>query len=239
LLDVRELCGIYGADEEETAGLIGLAQQASVKSWWHEYGNVIPDGFDVYMGLESAARRLTSYAPDAVLGVLQTTGYARALLRSALPREGSEGIEQRLQVKMKRQRLITRKRQPTELNVVLMECALRRVVGGPKVMHTQLRHLADMSTLSNISVRILPFQAGIPLGDPISPFTVLDFGADKQGELLEPPVVYLENYTGDMYLERPDDVRHYYEAQRTLVRAALDENASRALLRQVAKGYVR
>ncbi|MFI5715940.1 helix-turn-helix domain-containing protein [Nocardia sp. NPDC051750] len=237
LIDVRELCGLYNADETETDGVLGLAQQASVKSWWHEFGNLIPDSFDVYMGLEAAACRLTAYAPDAVPGILQTPGYARALLHSALPEESSEGIEQRLRLKMKRHGLITRKRQPTELDVVVMQCALHRVVGGPKVMSPQLRYIADMSTRPNISVRVLPFEAGIPLGDPMNQFTVLSFGVDKRGTDVEPPVVYLESYTGEMYLEKPDDVQRYYEAQRALVDAALDENASRTLLRQVAKEF--
>ncbi len=236
--DVRDLCGIYNASETETEALVGLAQQAAVKSWWHEFGSLIPDNFDVYMGLEAAACQLTSYAPDAVLGLLQTPDYARALLNAALPQERSEGVEQRLQMKVKRQGLLTRKRQPTTLRVVLMESAIRRLVGSPRIMSSQLRHIADMSTRPNITVRLLPFSAGIPLGDPMGPFTILDFGTDKRGTQIEPPVVYLESYTGDLYLEKPSDVRRYYEAHQALRDAALDETASRALLRRVAKEFV-
>lgn len=238
LPDIRELCNVYNATATETEGLMGLAQQAAGRSWWHEYGDLIPGDFDIYMGLESAAQQLTCYAPDAVLGLLQTPGYARALLRAALPHEDEDTIEQRLRMKMKRQGLITRRRRPVELKLVLLECALHRMVGGPKVMHAQLRHIADMSTRPNITVRVLPFQAGIPLGDPMCPFTILDFGLDKKGTPIEPPVVYLENYTGDMYLEKPHDVRRYDEAHQALVNATLDETASRALLRRVAKEFV-
>ncbi|MEV2225149.1 helix-turn-helix transcriptional regulator [Nocardia vinacea] len=237
LLDIRELCAVYDAEEVVTAGLLGLAQQASGKCWWHEYGKLIPEDFDVYVGLEAAARRLTSYAPDVVLGLLQTPDYSRALLRSALPGISSAEIERRVEVKQRRQKILTRKRQPVEFNAVLLECALRRLVGGRRVMGAQLRHLADMSTLPNITLRVLPFSAGIPLGDPLGLFTIVDFGLDKNKKLIEPPVVYLENFTGDLYLESPSHVQRYDVAHEVIQRAALDETASRSLLRQLAREY--
>ncbi|MFX0580092.1 helix-turn-helix domain-containing protein [Nocardia nepalensis] len=237
LLDIRELCAVYDAEEVVTAGLLGLAQQASGKCWWHEYGELIPEDFDVYVGLETAARRLTSYAPDVVLGLLQTADYSRALLRSALPGISGAEIERRVEVKQRRQKILTRKRQPVELNAVLLECALRRMVGGRRAMGAQLRHLADMSTLSNITLRVLPFSAGIPLGDPLGLFTLVDFGLDKNKKQIEPPVVYLENFTGDLYLESPNHVQRYDVAHHVIQRAALDETASRSLLRQLAREY--
>lgn len=236
--DVRELCSIYNAGETETEALIGLAQQAAVKSWWHEYGSLIPEDFDVYMGLESASCRLSSYTPDVVFGLLQTPDYARALVRAGLPHEGKDEIDRRVEMKMRRQGLVMRKRQPAELQVVLLECALRRMVGGPRIMAAQLRHIADLSTRPNVCVRVLPFRAGVPLGDPVGQFVILDFGTDKKGEPLEPPVVYLENYTGGLYLEKSTDVRHYHGAYQALENAALDETASRTLLRQVAREFV-
>ncbi|MET8872800.1 helix-turn-helix transcriptional regulator [Nocardia sp. NPDC004604] len=237
LLDVRELCTMYNADETTTAGVIGLAQQASVKSWWHRYGDLIPKDFDVYLGLEAAARQLTSYTPDVVLGLLQTPAYASVLVRGTYPNDADDEIDQRLGLKRKRQGLITRKRQPAQLNVVLLESILHRVVGGPKVMATQLRHLADMSTLPNVDLRILPLRAGIPLGQPAGLFTIIDFAVDDHGERVEPSVVYLENLTGSLYLEHNDDVRSYYESYQAIHHIALDEFASRNLIRQVAREY--
>lgn len=237
LLDVRELCSVYNASDTEAEGLLGLAQQAAVKSWWHEFGDLIPNNFDVYMGLESAACRLTSYAPDVVLGLLQSEEYARFLAQGSNPHESPEEIEQRVKLKRRRQGLITRKSQPAALEVVLLECAIRRLVGGRKIMAAQLRHIADLSTRDNVSVRILPFRAGIPLGDPMGPFTILEFGAVVRGKDAEPSVVYLESFTGDMYLEKPIDVDSYYRAHQALVDAALDENASRTLLRQVTREF--
>ncbi|MFI7664526.1 helix-turn-helix domain-containing protein [Nocardia sp. NPDC049526] len=237
LLDIRELCAVYDAEEVVTAGLLGLAQQASGKCWWHEYGKLIPQDFNVYVGLEAAARRLTSYAPDVVLGLLQTPGYARVLARDVFPNDTDDEINRRVQLKLRRQRAITRKRRPIELKVVLLECALRRVVGDARTMSAQLRHLADVSTLPNVSLRILPHSAGIPLGDPIGLFTIVDFDVDKKGEPIEPSVVYLENFTGDLYLESPHHVQRYHVAHDAIWRRALDETASRSLLRQIAREY--
>ncbi len=237
LLDIRELCGVYDADEVLTAALLGLAQQASGQCWWHEYGKLIPQDFDVYVGLEAAARRLTSYAPDVVLGLVQTPDYTRALLRLGFPDASSAEIDRRVELKQRRRRILTRKRQPTQLNVVLLECALRRMVGSRRVMAAQLRHLADMSTLPNISLLVLPFSAGIPMGDPIGLFTIADFGSGQRKEPVEPSVVYLENLTGDLYLAQQGDVERYHVAYQAIQRAALDENASRSLLRQLAREY--
>lgn len=238
LLDVRELCGIYGADEEETAGLIGLAQQASVKSWWHEYGNVIPTNFDVYMGLETAAHRLVAYTPEIVFGLCQTPSYTQALLHAESPHASADEIKRTVDLKMKRQRSIMRKNRPTDLSLVLHESVLRRLVGSPKIMAAQLRHVADISTRDNVRVHVLPFRSGVPMGDPIGRFVISSFGVNKKGQPVEPPVVYLENYTGDLYLEESNTVERYYEAHRALVHAALDETSSRTLLRRVAREYV-
>ncbi|MEU8393546.1 Scr1 family TA system antitoxin-like transcriptional regulator [Micromonospora sp. NPDC048843] len=74
--DIRALCEVFGADDNLTAALEGLARQANVQSWWHEYDDVIPRSFNVYMGLEASVERMYTYSPDAVVGLLQTPDYA-------------------------------------------------------------------------------------------------------------------------------------------------------------------
>jgi transcriptional regulator with XRE-family HTH domain len=236
-IDIQELCRIYGIPDGLADGLKGLAQQAAVKSWWHAYGDLIPENFDVYVGLEASAQQLSSYQSELVLGLLQTADYATALHRLGYPDEPEAELERRVQLRLQRQALITRKASPATVAVVLHESVLRRVVGGAKVMAAQLRHLADLSTSNNVSVRILPFAAGIPLGDSTGPFTVLEFGTDSKGQPVEPPVVYVEGFTGDLYLERPVDVQRYRRAHECLQRAALDIQTSRHLLRQIAKEF--
>lgn len=236
-IDIQELCRIYGIPAEFAEGLKGLAQQAAVKSWWHAYGDLIPENFDVFVGLEASAQRLTSHQSELVPGLLQTADYARALNSLGYPGDTEAELERRVQLRLQRQALITRRNHPATLNVVLDESVLRRVVGSARVMAAQLRHLADISTRDNVTLRILPFAAGVPLGLSPGPFVILEFGTDSKGQPVEPPVVYVEGFTGDLYLERKADVRRYRQAHEALQRSALDADDSRQLLRQIAKDY--
>lgn len=236
VVDIDALCRVYDVPSEVAEGLKDLAQQASVKSWWHAYSGLIPSKFDVFMSLEAAAHKLTSYQ-ELVPGLLQTADYARVLTKAVFPDDTDAEIEGRVRLKMERQRLVTRKTRPTALNIVLHEAALRRVVGTPAVMSTQLKRLADAGTRDNVHIRVLPFTAGVPMGDMVGPFTILEFGEDRKGAPAEPTVVYVESYRGDMYLEKPIDVQTYHRTHESFQRVALDEMASKNLLRQVAKEY--
>jgi hypothetical protein len=138
---------------------------------------------------------------------------------------------------MRRQTRITRKHQPATLDVILRESALLGMVGGPKVMATQMKYLVEMGGRPNVRVQILPFSAGFPLGVAVGPFVILEFGTDKQRGLIDPPVVYTESFTGDLYLAKPSAVERYHGAYEGLRRSAMDVEASRALLRKMAKGY--
>ncbi|MFE3023055.1 helix-turn-helix domain-containing protein [Nocardia tengchongensis] len=237
VLDIRELCRIYDFDDEFGSALTGLVQQAGVKSWWHEYGDLIPEGFNVYVGLEASARTLISYQPEIIPGLLQTADYARVLINDYWPDAASDQLDRRVQLKTRRQSLLTRKRSPAFFDVVVHEAALHRVVGGRRVMAAQLRRLADMSTLPTIAVRVLPFSAGVPIGHTVGPFVILDFGRDAGNRPVEPTVVYLENFLGDLYLEKQAAVDRYREAYQAIQCAALDETASRDVVRRAAKEY--
>ncbi|MEU7766499.1 helix-turn-helix transcriptional regulator [Nocardia sp. NPDC049190] len=233
--DIQAICVVLEMSDEMTTTLIGLLRQGAEKSWWHEYGSLIPASVDVYVGLETAARRLTTYQPSLVPGLLQTPDYARVLIRNASPCESDAEHARRVELRTKRQAIVTRKYQPAALDVTLHESVLHTAVGGPRVLATQLRHLAEIGKLPNVDIRVLPFSAAAPVGHPVGQFAILEFGEDSKGRPIEPPIVYLENFTGCMYLEKPENVQRYYQVRDSLQRASLDETASRSLLRQVAK----
>ncbi|WP_297611529.1 helix-turn-helix domain-containing protein [Nocardia sp.] len=235
--DLQAICEVLEMSGDMATAMVGLLRQAVEKSWWHEYGSLIPANFDVYVGLESAARKLTTYQPALVPGLLQTPDYARALIRAVKPGETAAEHERRVELRARRQAAVTRRHQPITLDVVLHESALRCSVGGPGVMAEQLRHLAEIGKLSNVSVRVLPFSAGAPVGDPVGQFAILEFGEDAKGEPVWPPVVYLETFIGCMYLEKDDDLERYDRVLETLRQASLDEATSRSLLRQVTKEF--
>jgi transcriptional regulator with XRE-family HTH domain len=235
--DLRAICEVLEMSDEMASAMIGLLQQASEKSWWHEYGNLIPATFDIYVGLESAARRLRLYQPSLVPGLLQTSTYARELILVGAPDESAHERSRRVELRMRRQTVVTRKYQPVAMAVVLHEAAIRTVIGSRDVMATQLRHLAEVGKLPHVTIRVLPYSSGAPIGHPVGQFAILEFDGDGKGEPVWPPVVYLETFTGCMYLEKDDDLRWYDRAHGELESASLDEVDSRSLLRQVAKEF--
>lgn len=237
--DIVLLGEIYQLEREEVADLKALAEQAAVKSWWHEYDAFISPSFDIYMGLESVAREMTSFQQSALSGLLQTAEYARTLDRLYFPVDTEDQIAKRVELRMRRQGVVTRSRQPAMLRATVHETVLRTVIGGPKVMAAQLKHLADLSTLPNIELRVLSFRCGLPVGVATGPFTILDFGCDRNGNPVEPTVVYVESFTGALYFEKLSDICRYSEAYEAIQRAALDVRPSRDLLRGVAREYQR
>ncbi|CCF65757.1 helix-turn-helix domain-containing protein [Nocardia cyriacigeorgica] len=235
---VQAACELYGVPDHLAAAYVGLAKQSSEKSWWLEFGDLIPESFDVYIGMEAAARTFTSYHVELVPGILQTADYTRAVVRDGHPDKSATEHERRVQMRQYRQMIVTRKRHPIEIDVVLHESVIRRVIGSPKISAVQLKSLADMSTRPNVDLRILPFAAGAPTtAVSTGQFIILGFGNDATGAPIEPSVVYIPGYIGDLYLEKPRDVARYHMAHKAIRDAALDDVASRALLRQVAKEF--
>ncbi|MBF6438285.1 helix-turn-helix domain-containing protein [Nocardia cyriacigeorgica] len=235
---VEAACELYGVPDHLVAAYVGLARQASEKSWWHEFGDLIPETFDVYMGLEAAAQKFISYHVELVPGIVQTADYTRALVREAIPGETPAEHERRVQLRQYRQMIVTRKRQPADVDIVLHEPVLRRTIGDRKTMAAQLKRLADLSTRPNVSIRVMPNEAGIPGGRAVGQFTILEFGTNRAGLPIEPPVVYVPGLVGDMYFEKPKDVHRYHQAYKAFQDSALDDVDSRGLLRQVAKEFL-
>ncbi|WP_281279215.1 DUF5753 domain-containing protein [Nocardia yunnanensis] len=167
----------------------------------------------------------------------KTHSYARVLAYAAEPEDGEATLAGRLELKARRQRILTHNLKKPQLNMVLGETVLRRQIGGPKIMADQLKRLADASTLPNVTLRILPFFAGMPTGYQTGPFVIIDFGQDGRGQPAAPTTIYSEGYTSDMYSEKRDVVDRYTEAYRVLQRAALDESSSRDLVREIAREY--
>lgn len=236
--EIRALCETFGVPVDETSRVLKLAEQAQVKSWHTAFDGLYSDStFNMYVGLEAAARQLVAYH-EIVPGLLQTADYARALI-SAFYRDSSpEDIDRRVELRLKRQAVVTRKSVPVKLELLLHESALHRVVGGPRVMAAQLRHLAEISKLPTISLRIYPFVGGCASGLLHGPFLILDFGTDAKGRPVEPPLVYLEGAgKPDLYLERADDVQRYHDIASVIRQTALDEMRTRDLLRRAARSY--
>ncbi|WP_330232046.1 helix-turn-helix domain-containing protein [Nocardia sp. NBC_00508] len=237
--DVRALCELYGVSSEDIQRAIDLAALAKTQSWYHAYGGLYSTAFNMYVGLEGAARQLVTYH-EHVPGLLQTADYARAVIGAYPGFDDRDDIDRRVELRLRRQAIITRKVKPVALVVLLHESALYRVVGGRKVMVVQLRHLAEISKLPNVVLRIVPYGAGLIWGMPHGSFTLLEFDTNAKGGTVEPPIVFMEGGPSpDVYLERPDEVRLYSELAMALRSVSLDEKQTRDLIRRVTKEFER
>ncbi|MEV4130394.1 helix-turn-helix transcriptional regulator [Nocardia sp. NPDC049707] len=239
LIDIERLCQVYGATEEKTQVLLGLTEEAQGKGWWHAYGDAIPKHFDLFVGLEQAAHRLTTYQSALIPGLLQIPEYRRAVLWEEFPNVETAEIERRVELWSRRQARVTDDENPIKLDVILDELPLRRPIGGPAVMTAQLRHLAEVSRLDNVSVRVVPASAGTHAGLLVGTFVLLEFPKHPTAHLTEPPIVYVQGYTGALYLEKPEEVQQYQDAYTRLQRSALDEVASRRLILEIAEELTR
>ena len=204
--DVADLLTLYGVDaEQERANVLGLVREANATSWWHDYGDVLPAWFQNYLGLEEAAAEILSYEVQFVHGLLQTPDYARAVIAAGCHGLQDEEIERRVEVRRKRQDLLTAEH-PPELLAVLDEAALRRPWGGPELMRGQLDRLLELAELPNVRLQVRPL-GGAALGAESGAFSVLGF---SEAELAD--VVYLEQFTTALYVDKPAEVASYRQA---------------------------
>ncbi|WP_248963455.1 helix-turn-helix domain-containing protein [Sphaerisporangium perillae] len=201
--DVADLLTLYGVTQEsEREALLSLVAQANRPGWWHNYDDVLPNWFEAYVGLEEAATRIRCYEVQFIPGLLQTAEYTRAVVLLGHPDGTDEEVRRRVDLRMARQQLLTRPNAP-HLWAVIDEAALRRPLGGPEVMRGQIGHLIDTISLPNVTVQVMPFSAG---GHAAAggPFSILRF---SERDL--PDVVYLEQLTSAIYLDKRDDLDRY------------------------------
>jgi transcriptional regulator with XRE-family HTH domain len=236
-LDVEQMCRIYGAPADATEGLMALAKETKAKGWWLSYSDVINEGFDVYIGLEEAIARLLWYEAELVPGLFQTADYARTLIRADNPGVDDEEIERRVKLRIARQSLVTRVTAPPEFRVVLNESILRRPVGGADVMGAQLTRLVEISRLPNVALKVMPFDVGMHAGIMSGPFEVLEFPVNGNGRASEPTTVYVDAFTGALFLEKPVEIERYRSAFADIWTAAVDETASRNLITKAAEEF--
>ena len=229
--DVVDLLRRYGVtDAGEVASLVVLAREANAPGWWQPYGDLLPQWFRAYVDLESAATLIRTYEGQLIPGLLQTEDYLRAVIGGAHLDESPEEAERRVALRMRRQALLERALAP-RVWAVVDEAALRRPVGGPKVMRSQVERLIEVAGLPNVTLQILPFQAG---AHPalVGAFSILRF-ADQE----LPDVVYIEHLTNALYLDRRDDVNRYLHVMDSVSLRAEPPDRTLDALHQILDTY--
>ncbi|MCW5251872.1 MULTISPECIES: helix-turn-helix domain-containing protein [unclassified Streptomyces] len=229
---VQILLTAYGVGEQEVKAFVALAEEANLPGWWQRYHDVLPDWFSLYVSLEGAARMMRSYEPHFVPGLLQTEGYARAVLESGtIGNAGKEAVERHVALRMERQRLLDRADAP-HLWVVMDETVLRRPVsndGG--VMREQIDRLLEFTGRERVTLQIAEFADG-PHPGTYAPFTLFRFA---EPEL--PDMVFTEYLTGALYLDSRSEISAHLEVLDHMTARAASTRRTGTILREYRDRY--
>jgi hypothetical protein len=222
--NVRTLLELYGVTGAERDGLIQLTREARQPGWWHSFRDVLPNPYEVYIGLEAGAALIRNFEPIVVPGLIQTADYAREIFRNGPIELDPEEVERLLEVRLARQEILGREDRP-RLWAVIDEAVIHRIVGSVSMMRGQLRHLVECAQQGKTTVQVVPYRAGAHAGTT----GLLDYA-----EATDPDVVYVETLAGDIYLEERSDVNRYTLAFDRLVAAALHPDESVQLIGRLA-----
>ena len=229
LRDVRDLCGLYDVSPEETAELMELAREARRQGWWTQYDDL---RIAQLIGLEQEAASITCFGMYFVPGLLQTEGYANAIIKGILPKINPDILRQRVEARMRRQELLQQEK-PPRYRALLDEAVLHRQVGGPVTMHAQLGKILELIQDEKVTVQIIPFRVG-SYAAMDSNFDYLEFGNSSL-----PDIVFVEGLESLIYHERLDDVEHYAESLECLRDAALSPRDSQSRIAEIRDEHTR
>ncbi|MFG2770808.1 helix-turn-helix domain-containing protein [Streptomyces sp. NPDC048350] len=223
---VQLLLKAYGITDSEAEAFVALTEEANLPGWWQRFHDVLPAWFSMYVSLEGAAGLIREYEPQFVPGLLQTEGYARAILRSgAVGGSTAEEIERHVALRMERQSLLTREDAP-KFWVIMDETVFRRPVGdGPEVMRDQLDRLLEASELPNVTLQIAEFSSGHHPGT-YGPFVLFRFAVPEL-----PDMVYSEYLTGAVYLDARPEVASHLEVMDRMAAQAATAQRTKEILR--------
>ena len=226
LRDVRDLCRLYRLDDAEQTRLLTIAREAKQQGWWNKFDDL---GIDSLIGLEMEAKRISAHDSSFVPWAFQTEQYARAILKGVLPRIDDRILAERVTARMTRQEIL-RSPEPPYLWSLIDESALRRAVGGARLIREQLSKILEVAATSNVTMQVVPFEAGAHPGLD-NTFMLLEFDSSVQS-----PVVFVENLAGDLYLERDVEIQRYREALEHVRACALSPANSVKYIEEIRKG---
>jgi transcriptional regulator with XRE-family HTH domain len=226
LRDVRDLCGIYGVEDEgEKERLMSLTRAAKERGWWQEFEDV---GSTTYIGLEDQADSISIFHSSTVPGLLQTKEYSKAVIRGTLPKISEEVLITRVAARQKRQERLDEAKPPLVI-AVLDEAVLHRQVGNATIMAAQIEKLIEIAKRPTVTIQVLAYESGAHPGMD-SCFDLLEFS--------DPPLpgfVYVDGLAGQLYLEGESNLERYREALAHMRVLALDPKSSTRLMDKVRR----
>ena len=180
------------------------------------------------LGLEAAATMIRTYEVQFVPGLLQTPDYARAVINLGHEHAPKEEIDRRVALRIARQQVLNGEN-PPHLWAVVDEAALRRPIGGAKAMREQLEALLDATRHPNVTLQVIPFSAGGHAAAGGS-FSILRFPDEDLSD-----VIYVEQLTSAIYLDKRDDVDYYTAAIERLCVEAETPDATPRIVERILR----
>lgn len=229
-LHVEALCQHYGVDDIKRRELVTLAEEGRKRGWWFRHNDALTGPYKIFLDFEAEATACLVWEPMVVPGVLQTREYAEALMLGGPSELTEKEIQQRVDVRMERQDVLTHRAEPLQLLAVMDEAAIRRPVGGEKVMGAQLRRLLEAAEMPNVTLQVLPFAAGGHAGT-LGSFAILEFPDPNDRD-----VVYVETVPRQTFCEDPDEVRSYHRTLRKLSAVAASPGDTLQMIAAAAAG---
>ena len=219
---------MYNVDKATTDEFMELAKGAREQAWWTQYEDL---KLDPYLGLEQVATAITSFTTFYLPALLQTEEYTREVIRKVAPKMNPDIYRQRVEVRMRRQEVLEKIDRP-RYRVLLDESVLRRPVGGPELMATQIKKILQAEREGKASIQIIPFDYGVVAAED-SNFVLLEF--DDTTSIS--PTVFVEGLTRNQYLENSTDVFRYKEAIDYLRDSAFNPRDSVEHITEMLKSY--
>ncbi|WP_232535093.1 helix-turn-helix domain-containing protein [Nocardia terpenica] len=238
---MNALLEFYGADKAHRTTVMGLLLEAKKAKgnvsggWWKAYADVVAGHFNHYMSLEDACSRMTMFELTLIPGLFQTAAYRRAMILISDPQMAPVDIDRRIELAERRQTKLSDS--TFTMNVLLSEAALRHRVGSRLVMKEQLLHLVEIGQLPNVSLRVIPLDVESHIGLVVQSFTMLEFPPLRATRLIDPPVVYIEEHLGALFLEDDAALDRYRTAAEDIRGVSLSEEDTMTLIKRIAEEY--
>ncbi|MFX4290880.1 helix-turn-helix domain-containing protein [Streptomyces bohaiensis] len=231
-LELVALLDLYDVpDARLREGLVELNRNSRKRGWWQQRQDILTPKLVELIELESTASAIFEYEALVVPGLLQTEAYARAVIEG-FPSPHSASVEQAVQIRMERQRLLTQPDAP-RLMCVLDEAVLHREIGGPAVMAEQLRKLVAVNNPPHLTVQVIPYSLGAHAGTD-GPF--LHFSYTDAASM---DIVFLEQKDSRVFIEEDAGLEPYRIAAEHLRTQALPSPKSMTMISALAAEFDR
>lgn len=216
---VRALCELYGVSEQEQAELLQVTFEARTPGWWRAkaYRGIFSHELP---GFEAGASMIRTFESQLIPGLLQAPGYVELVTRASVAED--QDVDRYVSARLKRQEVLRRPEHPVGFHAIIDGAAILRV--PRQVKAEQVRHLLDAAALPNVTIQVVPVDAGVYAGMG-EPFTHMTFEDAEARDL-----VFLETTIDDRYLERDEEVAAYSKRFEQLSGSALDPEQTRDFL---------